>query len=64
MSYQKNPLPLGTPVMIVDKVGQAMALKGIAYTPPSVLTPILLAVVGITILAGSLLVYNRMKRAP
>ena len=53
MSWQKNPLPQGTPVMPVAMVAKTMAQKGISYTPPSLTFPLILGGFGILVLVVS-----------
>jgi len=61
MRFQQNPLPSGTPVIAIPAVAAAMALKGISYVPPSPVVPILLAVIGVSIMAGSFVAYKRLR---
>ena len=59
MSWQKNPLPQGTPIMSVAMTAKAMAQKGISYTPPSLMVPIILTSFGVIILVVSGVVLKR-----
>ena len=59
MSWQKNPLPQGTPVMPVAMVAISMAQKGISYTPPSMTFPIILAGIGVLILIISSVILKK-----
>lgn len=63
MSYQHIPLPEGTPVVMIPMAAPMLAAKGIAYTPPSPLTPTLLLIVGIIVLVGSFVSYKKLKPA-
>ena len=53
MSWQRNPLPQGTPVIPVAMVAKTMAQKGISYTPPSLTFPLLLGGFGVLVLIVS-----------
>ena len=62
MSWQKNPLPEGTPVMPAAMVAPNLAQKGISYTPPALTIPLLLGGVGLVVLLISGLTIRNMNR--
>jgi len=53
MSWQRSPLPQGTPIIPVAMVAKTMAQKGISYTPPSLTAPLLLGGFGVFVLIVS-----------
>jgi hypothetical protein len=61
MIYQQHQLPNGTPVVPVAKAAMMMAAKGITYVPPQPIVPVLLAVVGVGVIAVSVVGYKKLK---
>ena len=61
MSWQKKPLPQGTPIVAVPMAAVSMAQKGIGYTPPTPTVPIILAIAGVAVLVVSGLMLRKFS---